>query len=77
MAQPATFAPRTTRSRKFSVVGLALLLGGLMGHVLAAQAIGGTRLAYRDQRAYSLELIRRLARSLQYSARRRRGEKPG
>jgi hypothetical protein len=29
-------------------IGLVLLAAGWLGHVLAAQAIGGTRLAYRD-----------------------------
>ncbi len=29
-------------------VGLACLTAGLLGHVLAAQAIGGSYLAYRD-----------------------------
>jgi hypothetical protein len=32
-------------------LGLVLLVAGLMGHVLAAQAIGGTHLAYRDHLA--------------------------
>lgn len=32
----------------YTLLGLALLFGGFLGHVLAAQAIGGTRLAYRD-----------------------------
>ena len=31
-----------------NIAGVVLLVGGLLGHVLAAQAIGGTRLAYRD-----------------------------
>jgi hypothetical protein len=35
-------------SRVYSALGVGLLFGGFMGHVLAAQAIGGTRLAYRD-----------------------------
>lgn len=29
-------------------LGVALLGAGLLGHVLAARAIGGTRVAYRD-----------------------------
>jgi uncharacterized membrane protein (UPF0136 family) len=37
-----------THNRAFSVLGAALLAAGLLGHVLAAQAIGGTTLAYRD-----------------------------
>jgi hypothetical protein len=32
-------------------LGLALLFAGFMGHVLAAQAIGGSHLAYRDHLA--------------------------
>jgi hypothetical protein len=32
-------------------LGLALLFAGFMGHVLAAQAIGGTHVAYRDHLA--------------------------
>ena len=34
--------------RVYFALGAALLFAGLMGHILAAQAIGGTRLAYRD-----------------------------
>ena len=30
------------------LLGAVLLVAGLLGHILAAQAIGGTRLAYRD-----------------------------
>jgi hypothetical protein len=47
MATSGTLPPRTTTNLT-TVAGLALLFGGFMGHVLAAQAIGGTRLAYRD-----------------------------
>jgi hypothetical protein len=32
-------------------IGLVALAGGLLGHVLAAQAIGGTYIAYRDHLA--------------------------
>jgi hypothetical protein len=32
----------------WSVVGVVLLVLGLLGHVFAAKAIGGTHLAYRD-----------------------------
>jgi hypothetical protein len=40
-------------------LGLALLFAGFMGHVLAAQAIGGTHLAYRDHLAgfFGLTLV--------------------
>jgi hypothetical protein len=41
-AESSTFA----RPRLWS--GLTLLFAGLMGHVLAARAIGGTYVAYRD-----------------------------
>lgn len=34
--------------RMWSAIGIVLLALGLLGHVLAAQAIGGTHLAYRD-----------------------------
>jgi hypothetical protein len=40
--------PPRTRVSTLMVAGVVLLFGGFMGHVLAAQAIGGTRLAYRD-----------------------------
>jgi len=32
----------------WSVVGVVLLVLGLLGHVFAAKAIGGSHLAYRD-----------------------------
>ena len=32
----------------FMTTGAVLLVAGLLGHIFAAQAIGGTRLAYRD-----------------------------
>lgn len=34
--------------RIWSWIGVALLVLGLLGHVFAAKAIGGTHLAYRD-----------------------------
>ena len=40
--------PVTVGKPAFTVIGLALLVAGFVCHVLAAQAIGGTRLAYRD-----------------------------
>jgi len=43
----AVDAPRETR-RIWSLLGAVLLALGLLGHVLAAKAIGGTHLAYRD-----------------------------
>lgn len=37
------------RGRRLRVwLGIVLLGAGLLGHLLAAQAIGGTQLAYRD-----------------------------
>jgi hypothetical protein len=42
----AVDAPRATR-RIWSLLGAVLLALGLLGHVLAAKAIGGTSLAYR------------------------------
>jgi len=38
----------TRAASTWSVVGVVLLVLGLLGHVFAAQAIGGTHLAYRD-----------------------------
>ena len=32
----------------YSTLGIFLVLAGLLGHLLAANAIGGTHLAYRD-----------------------------
>jgi hypothetical protein len=40
-------APATTR-RQWTLLGVILTLLGLLGHLLAARAIGGTHLAYRD-----------------------------
>lgn len=39
---------QTTVSRRWLWLGVLLLAGGLLGHVLAAIAIGGTYIAYRD-----------------------------
>ena len=39
---------RTASRSTLTLIGAVLLLVGLVGHVLAAQAIGGTTLAYRD-----------------------------
>lgn len=39
--------PRATR-RSFAWLGVTLLCLGLLGHLLAARAIGGSHLAYRD-----------------------------
>jgi hypothetical protein len=40
-------ATRRTRPL-YSWLGMLLILLGLLGHILAARAIGGTHLAYRD-----------------------------
>jgi hypothetical protein len=42
-----THASHSAR-RRWSAIGIVLLALGLLGHVLAAKAIGGTHLAYRD-----------------------------
>lgn len=42
----AADAPRETR-RTWTWIGVVLLVLGLLGHVFAAKAIGGTPLAYR------------------------------
>jgi hypothetical protein len=50
----ASTAPGTTNDSIRSALtwlGLALLFAGFMGHFLAAQAIGGTHVAYRDHMA--------------------------
>jgi hypothetical protein len=43
----ATAPPASTRSL-FTWLGVILIVVGLLGHVFAARAIGGTHLAYRD-----------------------------
>jgi hypothetical protein len=40
-------APSTSR-RQWTLLGVIFTLLGLLGHLLAARAIGGTHLAYRD-----------------------------
>ena len=37
-----------TASRGWTWLGVLLLAGGLLGHLLAARAIGGSYVAYRD-----------------------------
>src|SRR5947209_4884462 len=46
MSNSVALAPAARR--KWRWLGLVLLALGLLGHVLAAQAIGGSRVAYRD-----------------------------
>ena len=43
----ATAPPASTR-QLFFWLGVILIVVGLLGHVFAARAIGGTHLAYRD-----------------------------
>ncbi|HEY2898247.1 MAG TPA: hypothetical protein VGJ12_13995 [Gemmatimonadaceae bacterium] len=43
----AADGPHATR-HAWSWIGIVLLVLGLLGHVFAAKAIGGTHLAYRD-----------------------------
>jgi hypothetical protein len=38
----------TSTRRLYTSLGVALLIVGLLGHIFAARAIGGTHLAYRD-----------------------------
>ena len=40
-------APATVR-RQWTLLGVVLTLLGLLGHLLAARAIGGTHIAFRD-----------------------------
>ena len=40
-------APSTVR-RQWTLLGVILTLLGLLGHLLAARAIGGTHIAFRD-----------------------------
>ncbi|MBA2684085.1 MAG: hypothetical protein H0U66_06315 [Gemmatimonadaceae bacterium] len=37
-----------TTKRRYAWIGVVLIFVGLIGHILAAQAIGGTHLAFRD-----------------------------
>jgi len=48
MGTPSPVTTANTGSCTLTWLGLALLVAGLMGHLFAAQAIGGTFLAYRD-----------------------------
>ena len=48
MTTPGTSDPAGTARRRRLWLGVALLAGGLLGHLLAAQAIGGSFVAYRD-----------------------------
>ena len=47
MSTPSTI-DTNPRSRARIWLGLALAAAGLLGHVLAARAIGGTQIAFRD-----------------------------
>ena len=48
MGTSTAVASITPRSRVRLWLGIVLLAVGLLGHLLAAHAIGGTHLAYRD-----------------------------
>lgn len=48
MQKSGTNAPSVMRRPLNLWLGVGLLLGGLAGHVRAAQAIGGSYVAYRD-----------------------------
>ena len=48
MGMPSLFTPPATVQRPLIWLGVILMALGLLGHVLAARAIGGTHLAYRD-----------------------------
>jgi hypothetical protein len=58
MTTPST-ASDSTPSRSAELwLGMLLVAAGLLGHVLAALAIGGTRLAFRDHLAgFALILV--------------------
>ena len=48
MAAPAGLTSALAISRPRVWLGILCLGGGLLGHILAAQAIGGSYVAYRD-----------------------------
>ena len=48
MASPHSTATASPAARRRILLGAILLAVGLAGHLLAAQAIGGTYVAYRD-----------------------------
>ena len=48
MGTPSVPAAAATVRRNWSWLGVILIGLGLLGHLLAARAIGGTHLAYRD-----------------------------
>jgi hypothetical protein len=48
MEPPRAIAVAATASRRLIWFGVLLLGLGLLGHLLAAQAIGGSHVAYRD-----------------------------
>ena len=48
MEGPRPLTVPDVRSRSRGWIGLLLLAAGLLGHLLAAQAIGGSYVAYRD-----------------------------
>ncbi len=48
MGTPSMSAATSSTRRTRILLGLVLLALGLLGHLLAARAIGGTHLAFRD-----------------------------
>ena len=48
MAGPRPITVADVRSRRRIRIGLLLLVAGLLGHLFAARAIGGSYVAYRD-----------------------------
>ena len=48
MTQPIEANVTRPANPLFILLGIALLVAGLLGHVFAAKAIGGTHIAYRD-----------------------------
>lgn len=48
MGMPSISTPSAAAQRPLIWLGVILTALGLLGHVLAARAIGGTHLAYRD-----------------------------
>jgi uncharacterized membrane protein (UPF0136 family) len=48
METPRATAVTSTAGRRWTWLGLALLVAGLFGHLFAAQAIGGHYIHYRD-----------------------------
>lgn len=48
METSSVIAPAGTASRRWARLGALLIVVGLLGHLFAARAIGGSYVAYRD-----------------------------